>query len=225
MKSAPSARHGVDAPLSEPILVEIILQLPVGVICTDLEGTILFMNAAAKELLPSIWLGGAHENHEKKPPLLELPSEIRAGIWYFTALLTQEDKTYSNPFPRLYFQIQGCYELDFLIYCPFEELNYETRKEARIIILLKSAKSLLQTRAVAKRFSLTNREQEVLHFLLEGKIRKEIAARMDLSEETVRGYLRSLYEKLGVRSRVEAATLVLRMELLENLKSALQIQG
>lgn len=51
MKSTPSARHGVDAPLSEPILVEIILQLPVGVICTDLEGTILFMNAAAKELL------------------------------------------------------------------------------------------------------------------------------------------------------------------------------
>jgi DNA-binding CsgD family transcriptional regulator len=225
MKSAPSVRHGVDALLSAQMLVEIILQLPAGLICADLEGTILFMNATAKELLQSIWLAGEHEDHEKKPLLLELPFEIREGIRYFTGLLTQEDNTYSKPFPRLYFQIQGCYELEFLICCPFEELNGETRKEARIITLLKSAKSLLQTQVVAKRFSLTNREKEVLHLLLKGKIRKEIAAEMNLSEETVRSYFRTLYEKLGVTNRVEAATLALRMELLENLKSVLQIQG
>jgi DNA-binding NarL/FixJ family response regulator len=47
---------------------------------------------------------------------------------------------------------------------------------------------------------------------------------MNLSEDTVRSYLRSLYEKLGVRSRLEAATLWLRMELLENLKPVLHLQ-
>jgi DNA-binding CsgD family transcriptional regulator len=77
---------------------------------------------------------------------------------------------------------------------------------------------------LAKRFSLTNRERQVLQYLIAGKSRKEIAAEMHLSEDTVRSYLRSLYEKLGVRSQVEAATLGLRMELVENLKSVLQVQ-
>lgn len=63
--------------------------------------------------------------------------------------------------------------------------------------------------------------REVLHYLIRAKARKEIAAAMNLSEDTVRGFLRSLYEKLGVTSRVKAATLGLRMALVENLKSVL----
>ncbi len=94
-------------------------------------------------------------------------------------------------------------------------------KEARIIVLLKSDTALIPAKSLAQRFALTNREQEVLHHLIAGKARKEIASVMKLSEDTVRSYLRTLYAKLGARSRVEAAMLWLRMELLENLKSVL----
>jgi DNA-binding NarL/FixJ family response regulator len=52
---------------------------------------------------------------------------------------------------------------------------------------------------------LSPREVEVLSFVAKGYINKEIADKMGLSFETVRSYLKSIYEKLHVRSRTEAA--------------------
>lgn len=52
---------------------------------------------------------------------------------------------------------------------------------------------------------LTKREADVLDLLAEGLGNKEIAARLGLSIDTVRAYLRTSYEKLHVRSRTEAA--------------------
>ena len=52
---------------------------------------------------------------------------------------------------------------------------------------------------------LSPREVEVLSLVAKGYINKEIADKMGLSFETVRSYLKSIYEKLHVRSRTEAA--------------------
>lgn len=206
------------------MLEEIIRQLPLGLICTDLKGEVLFMNAAAQELLACEIPVGEDEKPGGARRLPELPREIRQGIAYFSGLLAQPQKTYTKPFPRLYVQNHSGYDLDFFLYCPGDALSCETRKQARLLILLKSAKLLRPAVDLANRFSLTNRESQVLQYLIKGKARKEIAAEMNLSEDTVRSYLRSLYEKLGVRSRVEAVTLGVRMELLEHLKSVLQVE-
>lgn len=182
------------------------------------------MNAAAQELLTCEIPVGEYEHHGREQRLPELPVEIRMGIEYFSGLLAQPHRKYTKPYPKLYVQNQAEYDIEFFLYCPLDELIRETRKQARIFILLKSVKLMMPTVELAKRFSLTNRERQTLHYLIEGKARKEIAVEMNLSEDTVRSYLRSLYEKLGVSSRVEAATLGLRMELVENLKSVLQVQ-
>lgn len=52
---------------------------------------------------------------------------------------------------------------------------------------------------------LSPRETELLEHLSEGLGNKEIADRMTLSVETVRTYLKHIYDKLHVRSRTEAA--------------------
>jgi DNA-binding NarL/FixJ family response regulator len=52
--------------------------------------------------------------------------------------------------------------------------------------------------------SLTEREQSVLRELREGKQNKEIAASLGLSPGTVRNYISTLFEKLGVRDRAQA---------------------
>lgn len=52
--------------------------------------------------------------------------------------------------------------------------------------------------------SFTTREQEVLHALAKGLSYKEIANQLFISIETVRTYLRKIYEKLQVHSKVEA---------------------
>ena len=51
---------------------------------------------------------------------------------------------------------------------------------------------------------LSTREIEVLGLLSRGLLNKEIADQMRLSVETVRSYLKTIYEKLHVRCRTEA---------------------
>ena len=55
---------------------------------------------------------------------------------------------------------------------------------------------------------LTPREQEVLQRLAEGFLYKEIATALGLSVETVRTHVRNIYEKLHVRTRMEAVVKV-----------------
>lgn len=58
--------------------------------------------------------------------------------------------------------------------------------------------------------SLSEREREVLSLLAEGRSNKDIAQALYLSVRTVEGHLASIYTKLGVRNRTEAALLAVR---------------
>ncbi len=60
---------------------------------------------------------------------------------------------------------------------------------------------------------LTPRELEVLHLIVQGKTNQAIAVDLDISEKTVEKYLRSIYTKLNVASRVEAAVYAVRESL------------
>jgi DNA-binding NarL/FixJ family response regulator len=57
---------------------------------------------------------------------------------------------------------------------------------------------------------LTEREAEVLDYLAKGYANKEIADKLALSLPTVRSHLRSIYDKLHVRSRTEAVVKYLK---------------
>ena len=52
---------------------------------------------------------------------------------------------------------------------------------------------------------LSKRESEVLSLVARGYANKEVAEALGLSFETVRSYLKTIYSKLHVRSRTEAA--------------------
>jgi DNA-binding NarL/FixJ family response regulator len=58
--------------------------------------------------------------------------------------------------------------------------------------------------------SLSQREQQVLDYLSQGFLYKEIAAKLEISYETVHTYIRRIYEKLQVRTRTEAVAKFLR---------------
>jgi two-component system nitrate/nitrite response regulator NarL len=62
----------------------------------------------------------------------------------------------------------------------------------------------------ARDAGLSAREQEVLRLLSRGATNKEIAAALDISENTVKAHLKSILRKLGVTNRVEAAGWALR---------------
>jgi DNA-binding NarL/FixJ family response regulator len=58
--------------------------------------------------------------------------------------------------------------------------------------------------------NLSPREQEVLDYLSQGFLYKEIAEKLSISYETVHTYIRRIYEKLQVRTRTEAVAKFLR---------------
>jgi DNA-binding NarL/FixJ family response regulator len=62
----------------------------------------------------------------------------------------------------------------------------------------------------AQRYGLTELELKILRLLTEGLSNEEIAAINQLARETVKGHLKSLFRKLDVKNRTEAAVLAVR---------------
>ena len=67
--------------------------------------------------------------------------------------------------------------------------SFRKREESRDIVLLES---------------LSAREHEILEFLVKGRLYKEIASTLGISQETVRKHVYNIYKKLHDNNRVEA---------------------
>ncbi len=61
---------------------------------------------------------------------------------------------------------------------------------------------------------LTRREMDVLRLVVEAKTNGEIGMLLGISEKTVEKHLDTIFRKLGVASRVEAAVLAVRSDLI-----------
>jgi DNA-binding NarL/FixJ family response regulator len=64
---------------------------------------------------------------------------------------------------------------------------------------------------------LTRRELEILALVSQGLSNKQIAARLVISQNTVKNHVRNILEKLRLRSRAEAAAFAVRAKLVDDL--------
>ncbi len=64
---------------------------------------------------------------------------------------------------------------------------------------------------------LTNQEVKILALIAKGKTNKEIAEDIFLSEKTVRNYVSSIFSKLGLSTRAEAAAYAVRHKIENHL--------
>jgi DNA-binding NarL/FixJ family response regulator len=65
-------------------------------------------------------------------------------------------------------------------------------------------------RAASPKRALTPREREVLTLMADGGTNRQIAARLDISEQSVKNHISNLLRKLGARNRTEAAAVARR---------------
>ena len=70
----------------------------------------------------------------------------------------------------------------------------------------KAARTLLESRRADRSApQLTDREREVLLLVRDGLANKQIARRLGIAERTVKAHLTSVYQRLGVTDRTQAA--------------------
>ncbi|HEV8104496.1 MAG TPA: response regulator transcription factor [Gaiellaceae bacterium] len=73
-------------------------------------------------------------------------------------------------------------------------------------MLVSGLQSANATAGVAQQLTmLSSRELEVLDLVADGRANKEIAARLELSEFTVKRHIQNILRKIGARSRLEAS--------------------
>jgi DNA-binding NarL/FixJ family response regulator len=69
----------------------------------------------------------------------------------------------------------------------------------------RAARQLLASRSEEQRADLSKRESEVLALVAEGMPNKLIARRLEISEKTVKTHLTSVFQRIGVSDRTQAA--------------------
>ena len=70
----------------------------------------------------------------------------------------------------------------------------------------KAATAILHTRAPASpRQALTDRERAVLRLVADGMTTKQIALRLGIKSQTVKGHLTNIFRQIGVSDRLQAA--------------------
>lgn len=62
---------------------------------------------------------------------------------------------------------------------------------------------------------LSRREAEVLTLAATGNSNRQIAVRLGLSEDTIKGYMKVIYSKLGAADRTHAVTIAARRGIIE----------
>ena len=81
---------------------------------------------------------------------------------------------------------------------------------AKVVTLFQK---LIAPSATINNYQLTQREKEILQLLTEGMPMPRIADKVFLGYETVRGYVKSIYQKLHVASATEAVAKALKEKL------------
>ena len=73
-----------------------------------------------------------------------------------------------------------------------------------------ATQALTESAAISRTGSLTAREMDIADLVAEGRTNAEIANHLDLSVFTVKNHVSSILMKLGVQTRTEAASVILR---------------
>ena len=77
------------------------------------------------------------------------------------------------------------------------------RSDGAVTVVIEAAKSSDIAPIIVEAYALSPREREVVRAIARGLSSAEIAAELFLSPHTVRDYVKSVFEKVGVSSRGE----------------------
>jgi DNA-binding CsgD family transcriptional regulator len=87
----------------------------------------------------------------------------------------------------------------------FDRFGARRRRDEAVRELRRLGRRVVRASAESGGDALTAREREIADLVAAGRTNREVAEQLVLSPRTIDAHLRSIYGKLGVRSRVELA--------------------
>jgi DNA-binding NarL/FixJ family response regulator len=150
---------------------------------------------------------------------LEATRRIKAEIPYVRIVILTVSESENTLFDAIKSGAQGYLLKNVQPQSLLETLNGVVRGEASISgamaarLLHDLAREPRPTAPPPRPPRLTQREQEVLGLVAQGKSNKEIASSLSIAENTVKNHLKNILEKLHLENRVQAAAFALRQEL------------
>jgi DNA-binding NarL/FixJ family response regulator len=93
--------------------------------------------------------------------------------------------------------------------------NYwiEGREEMEITSVLQDLSASMGAGIPLRDYGLTQRETEVIALVTEGCSNREIASRLNITEDTVKRHLTNIFDKVGMSTRLELALFALKNKL------------
>ena len=87
------------------------------------------------------------------------------------------------------------------------------RSVGNVVQVITELSATLETAQPSKSYGLTPRELETVRFVTQGCSNREIATRLNISEETVKRHLYNVFDKVGMSNRVELTLFALEHRL------------
>lgn len=99
--------------------------------------------------------------------------------------------------------------------------NYwvEGREVTNVGSLLAELSGKLATSTPNQSYGLTTREVEVISLVTEGCSNKELAFRLNITEDTVKRHLTNIFDKVGMSTRLELALFALKNNLVKSSRN------
>ena len=99
-------------------------------------------------------------------------------------------------------------------------LSSPDRGGEQIAVIIEPATPTEVATVIMKAYGLTERERTVTGLLCTGRSTAQITAELWISPNTLQDHLKSIFDKIGVRSRREVMATILRDHYLPGLKSS-----
>jgi|GEM_PF-3888233 len=162
----------------------------IGVVTTDWKGDIVALDKVARSLFfqPALFDG--------RPLDAFSDSNLKSGLKYVASVIRQTfgqpGKSLALPAARVWWHRTGCMLMLRAV------LSERVARTPLITVLVEEHEpSETRQRRLAIRYGMSPRESDVFHLAKAGKSRKEIAQQLDLSDNTIKTYLKQATLKVS----------------------------
>jgi DNA-binding CsgD family transcriptional regulator len=185
---------------SEEIINSICQDLPYkGILVLDESLEPVYINEEAKKTISCL----AEEKELWGNSVFPLPKELYIQCKQLTENSRLKGETAANREIKLLNKSTGQ-----TISASLRMINYSRDSRMCLICMDKNESGMLLSKQLDK-FGITRRELEVIGLICEGLKNSEIGEKLFISEYTVENHLRSIYEKMDVKNRINLARKVM----------------